>query len=280
MPAEFRDLPIDATLAEVASTPFPYDYWDWKKECAFPPDHEFPKELRRPWMFVGGDVLGQPKRPLGEVYFQRPGELIFTRVCSNCHGALADGSSGIAKALSQLSGTKIRVANLMEGMFGPMSEPNRNLLTFTALAKPGEPPDYGAARYLVWLASGGTQVSFPHGFEGLLGDTSRYGGNMLNVVRVECSKLLPPAYREEGGHGTIDTNLEFWERFCAHNNPIPKVGASEAAFEQWKRKAQNNSGVMMFFFFRDQAAKGKWPVPKSACEKVMKAADALRESMP
>src|SRR5262249_35182591 len=140
---------------------------------------------------------GQPQRPLGEVYLSTPGAAIFKAVCSNCHGARADGNSGNAKALLQLSNGKIRVANLMEGLFGPQGDttkpPGTNLPLFDAQGPNGESiGPYGAAKYLVWMASGGTSVQFPLGFEALLGSNDKkYGGNMLTKVSYYCSRLLP-----------------------------------------------------------------------------------------
>jgi mono/diheme cytochrome c family protein len=279
IPREYRDIRVDPEIAQLATTPYPYGYWDWKPDCDFPRATDL---ALKDWMFLNGDVGGQPIRPLGEIYGATPGAAIFQLVCKNCHGSLADGNSGPAKALAQLSGGTIRVANLMQGLFGPANDPENppgtNLLVFRRLALsasgalPAEPPEYGAAKYLVWMASGGTKVKFPPGFEFLVGPTSSFGGNMLTKVRAECSRLLPAAFIDPDERGTResfhqgDPSADFWDHFCSYKNPKPPERASGAQYEAWKRRAQFNGGVMMYFFFKDEAAHGRWPVGRDHCE--------------
>src|SRR5262249_44288247 len=161
----------------------------WKAGCKFPASLEAnpndvsdTKYYERPWM-LGRD--GSPKRPLGEVYLSTPGAAIFRAVGSNCHGAQANGDSGHAKALLQRSGGATSVANLIGGLFGPQGNPSRppgsNLELFDTPGPNGlSIGPYGAAKYLVWMASGGTSIKFPDGFESLLGSgDSKFGGNML-----------------------------------------------------------------------------------------------------
>src|SRR5262249_28321865 len=174
MPRIFRELAVDETLAQVAGTVVPYGFWTWKSSCAFPdqlpPNPTNPADQNyyiRPWMMTN---TGQPRRPLGEVFLETTGAGIFRAVCSNCHGARADGNSGNAKALLQLSDGRIRVANLMQGLFGPQNDPTQppgtDLMLFDQPGPNGlSIGPYGAAKYLVWMASGGTSVRFPDGFE-------------------------------------------------------------------------------------------------------------------
>jgi hypothetical protein len=285
MPKFFRDLTVDDTLAAISKTPVPYSYWTWKKECHFPGDlpanpadpndHNY---YRRPWMLTPD---GQPRRPLGEVFFETPGAGIFRAVCSNCHGARADGNSGNAKALLQLSGGMIRVANLMQGIFGPQNDPTQppgtNLPLFDMPGPNGlSIGPYGAAKYLVWMASGGTSVKFPDGFETLLGTSDKkFGGNMLTKVSYYCSRLLPTQFwigdlgSDEFSQGIPDEKRELWNLFCTYRNqPIPDPNNIPPSFDAdaWVRTAKSNGGLMMFFFFRDRASHGDFPPNAGQCE--------------
>jgi hypothetical protein len=218
---------------------------------------------------------GDPRRPLGEVFFETPGSGIFRAVCSNCHGARADGNSGNAKALLQLSGGNIRVANLMQGLF-------KNLSLFDQPGPNGESiAPYGSAKYLVWMASGGTKVVFPAGFESLLGSGDKqFGGNMLTKVGYYCARLLPDVFwKDYAGElpgdpfefGIPPEKKELWTLLCSHKNqPIPDPNNIPPEFDarEWVRTARFNGGLLMYFFFRDRASHGNFPASAGECDRV------------
>src|SRR5262249_3107694 len=151
-------------------------YWNVKPECRFPEVAE-PQGGVRPWMVDAGGI---PRRPYGEVFYQTAGAFYFTSVCQKCHGSRANGQSGLAKFLAELTGGQVRVANLIDGLFG---EGGQHLSTFDVI-EDGEPRNL-AGNYVLWMASGGTRVSFPPEFQTLVGPN---GGNMLNLVRQEFKR--------------------------------------------------------------------------------------------
>ncbi|MGK3965976.1 hypothetical protein WMF38_17570 [Sorangium sp. So ce118] len=124
--------------------------------CAFPGDTPEPDTVET-WMINPG--TGRPRQPWSAIYKVNPGQHIYAGICSNCHGVYGDAQTGASRALRATSGA--RVASFVDGLFGPRWAPNENLATFHG-PDAGEDdlgPD-GAAKYLVWMATGGTTVSF------------------------------------------------------------------------------------------------------------------------
>src|SRR5262249_17318019 len=107
-------------------------------------------------------------RPWSHLYKITPGQHVYAAICANCHGVRGDAQTGAAKVLRYTTGP--RVASFVDGMFGPRSDPNSNLLSFdkrTSEVLPNQPPSNvvalgqdGAVKYLLWMANGGTTVSF------------------------------------------------------------------------------------------------------------------------
>jgi len=126
-------------------------------KCAFPTNAPPPVNTE-PWMFNQGN--GQPLRPWSELYAVNPGEHIFAGICANCHGVHGDAQTGAARALRATTGA--RVASFVDGLFGPRSNPDANLGTkfFDNTTFDSVLGLNGAAKYLVWMANGGTTISF------------------------------------------------------------------------------------------------------------------------
>jgi len=220
-----------------------------------------------------------------------PGAAIFRAICSQCHGARADGNSGNAKALDQLSGGAIRVANLYDGLFGPHGDPARppgsNQVLFDQPRADGSSlAPFGAAKYLAWMISGGTSVKFPKGFESLLGNNDKtFGGNMGTKIAYVCARLLPSSlfqsYRldvnDEFANAIPIEKREVWASFCGFRNPYPTdANPNPPGFtaEKWLRTAQYNGALMMFFFLRDQATERGLPPNADQCEQSLPAANS------
>src|SRR5690606_15602372 len=107
-------------------------------------------------------------RPL---YFQAPGEAIFTNICANCHGPLADSQGRQAVSVSLLSGGETRVANLRDGLLGSGSIQAQ----FGPYATADTRPIDLASRYIGWMALGGTQRTIPDPILRLVRSTRVYG---------------------------------------------------------------------------------------------------------
>jgi mono/diheme cytochrome c family protein len=184
--------------------------------CAFPGDAPEPDTVEQ-WMINPG--TGRPLRPWSAIYWANPGEHIYAGICSNCHGIYGDAQTGASRALRATSGA--RVASFVDGLFGPRWAPSENLATFHGPAA-GEDdlgPD-GAAKYLVWMATGGTTVSFgrtpeeertffnvfvnnrivtavpiPLDLATAKAAFKRSRANMLGVARAACDEIRTDAHR-------------------------------------------------------------------------------------
>ncbi len=261
IPAALKAATLTPSLASLAAISIPVGYWNKKPGCSFP-DVTLPPDQRRPWMLTSG---GDPKRPYGEVFTQTAGAFYFSTVCQKCHGARADGESGLAKMLSQQTGGLVRVANLRDGLF---RQGGVTLPTFNT-EQDGVVKNL-AGNYMIWMASGGTNVTFPPAFTDLVGP---YGPNMLNRIRAQFARLLPgasdpyPAYYQ---------TYEIFERVATLDNPIVDglgfnaegLPIDNRSQQAWLDRAQTNAGWMLFAFFKEEAMQGRWPKTPNDCESV------------
>jgi mono/diheme cytochrome c family protein len=55
----------------------------------------------------------------------QPGGAVFSNICINCHGPLADSKGLLSEAISEMTGGAARVANLRDGLLGPKGMPRR-----------------------------------------------------------------------------------------------------------------------------------------------------------
>ncbi len=258
MPAKYRALELTSSLDEAIKTQYAVGYWLNKKdECTFP-SVDLPPEKRRPWM-MNGDT---PKRPFGEVYYTTPGSYFFRNTCMKCHGPGADGNTSLARGILNWSGGSVRVANLIDGLFGAKLE---NLKSFDIAGK-----NY-AANYLIWMAMEGTRVRFPPELSGFMG---KHGGQMLNGIRDKC--LAQIASSKASSPRFIDH--EVFNKVCFMENLNP--GHPDLAFdpatdlplypekvEAWLDRGAWNAGWSIFEFLKD-AGSGNWLPSIDQCERV------------
>jgi hypothetical protein len=248
----FRNFVIhDATdsLPKFAMTRLAVGFWAEQPDCHFPTNvPEPPADQQRPWMKVNGKWI----QDWSELHYQTPGEFLFGNVCSRCHGEHADGTGPVGKILSAATGGATRPANLVQGLFGPPSNPGQNLHLFDSMGEDG------AAKYLMWMASGGTKAYFPPGFGGAT--DMQHRGNMLDVFRQLCKKFLPGGIAPPPpitSSGTYE--MEF--NICTQNNPIVAgKNYADGSPDQtaWLDAAQANGGAVAYFFLKNNATQGKW----------------------
>ncbi|MBJ6760157.1 hypothetical protein JGU66_05245 [Myxococcaceae bacterium JPH2] len=274
----YRITPAHEALARA---PFATNFWEPKDECAFDARAPAPQVVE-PWML---DRLGNPRLPWGYLYFSTPGATVFQGVCANCHGRAANGQSGAAKTLVAFNGA--RVADLTHGLFGstPEGAPNRALFESAYGAD-------GAARYLVWMASGGTSVKFTEEFMQAwvkygevdidfspdLKDWARWGANMLGAARGACDlvragKFGSGSLEPHSGNVRAVGGARMWEAICTLDNPLTDAirgGTNPDAVAEWLRHAQFNAGVMAYFYvrdFRDALVQERFYPLRTECEK-------------
>ncbi|WP_223641753.1 hypothetical protein [Corallococcus sp. EGB] len=269
--------PITAEHEQLARQSFPTNWWVGKTGCSFP-SRTAPDPIE-PWML---DSLGRPRYSWGRLYDSTPGATAFQGICANCHGRGGDGQSGAAKTLVALNGA--RVANLTAGLFGS-TDGVPHLAPFEQA--------YGAnggARYLLWMASGGTTVHFTEefmqawvkygevdiDFSADTRDWASWGANMLGAARGACDLIrlgkfgtaTPPSANVTALGGT-----RMWTRVCTVDNPLTdgiRDGSDTAGLQEWLRHAEFNVGVMAYFFLKDELSQhpAGWSHPlRGECEK-------------
>jgi hypothetical protein len=205
-------------------------------------------------------TLAKPA-PDSPVYTITPGNAVFNNICLNCHGKQADSKGVLAEAISEMTGGDARVANFKDGLLGPPDQVGANIArvfgsvprtTTTSDGSPVTAEDW-AARYLAWMALGGTQRLLPQSLLKIVGATLVMGEprgkagivfagtpNMLELARNMCSNVLAwgqdaefrAYFPEKGGRPWRDhTSLldhigdaEMWSRLCSvGNRPVVRV---------------------------------------------------------
>jgi hypothetical protein len=154
-------------------------------------------------------------------------------ICANCHGPYADSRGRQAENLLIMTGGEARVANLKSGLFGPG---NRQRVFASEEA---------AARYMGWMALGGTQRTIPQSILAIVGNSDVLGvprplapprdANMLSTAKDLCGAVLAPStptntlrfFPELGGYDRLkplvwsNGDRELWTRLCTLDNRPP-----------------------------------------------------------
>ncbi len=290
-----QNIQLDSAIRAFATTPVPFGLWEKQSGCNFataatedpvaawwlaaPPAGSYaaPEPIgdRPPWMDV---VKASADAP---VYLERPGQAVFKMICINCHGPLADANGRFSQNLANITGGRAHVADFRDGLFGPLATPETNIdQQFGSISLPdggpvqaataaepdgGAPPQWAgisdddiAARYMAWMALGGTSVTIPLEILGLVATTPVLGqarttppavtsANMLSTAKELCLGFLgDPAFAGNGTMGpaftgrylepgvsdpthpafnrqliTNNYDAELWLRLCTLNNPPP-----------------------------------------------------------
>ncbi|MDC0711789.1 hypothetical protein POL68_25190 [Stigmatella sp. ncwal1] len=270
--------PITQEHEALARQRIPTNFWIPKPGCRFESNAPPPPSIE-PWM---KDALGNPKQPWGELYYATPGAVVFQGICANCHGRAGDGQSGAAKTLVALNGS--RVANLVKGLGGTSSTGEPHVAMFERVLGP-----LGGARYLAWMASGGTTVTFtPEFMQAWIKygdvdidfspretDWGKWGANMLGAARGACDlvragKFGTGSSEPPSGNPNALGGATLWKRVCTLDNPLTpdiEAGTDDAAVAEWLQRAQFNAGVMAYFYLRDELSQGRIALLRSECTK-------------
>ncbi len=243
---DLRSVYLDDNTKNVLTTPVPFELWQQKPGCDF-------SQVRTVGSYRGADRpawmdAGEPD-PNAPVLVESPGAAIFGNICINCHGPEADAKGLLADEISLMTGGNARVANFRAGLFGPESSPglNRTELFAPVITPPDiATPEDLAARYMAWMALGGTQVQLPPQLLQVVAATRIAGQsrshiqisgspNMLQLARQLCANLLQsdsvlsvalgqlPGYFPVNWSALtalIGTNgdAEMWMKVCTLNN--------------------------------------------------------------
>jgi mono/diheme cytochrome c family protein len=184
-----------------------------------------------------------------KVHLQSRGEAVFRAICSNCHGRDVDSRSPLATTILELTGGQTRVANLRDGIFGPVGAPGQYADSEFSRANRGGTPADWAVRYAVFMGLGGTESTIPPIALNLIATSPFYGGapragganssatdaNMLQSARDTCGEVLRSGWAvfapqfEKGmalglDHGQVKSFLpgtghfDLWNDICSTNN--------------------------------------------------------------
>jgi mono/diheme cytochrome c family protein len=244
-----------ASATNYLTTPVPFGLWQQKPGCDFstpqsPPASSFLNSTTAPpplWMTTSPT----PPAPNAPVYLSTPGEAVFKMICINCHGPLADATGRLAQNLATMTGGLDLVADFRDGLFGTLASPDSDINAVFSVLPSDAPPswtgttnDDRAARYMAWMALGGTRVTIPPGLLTIVGATPVLdqrrplappitSANMLSTAKALCDQLIGPAYGAQVSftrtnvtsysetliHSNGDNEL--WMHICSLNNPPP-----------------------------------------------------------
>ncbi len=265
------------------TTPTPFGLWQKKSGCNFssvPVAGSFTGSQRPLWMDqVQGVSADAP------VYMQTPGQAVYKTICSNCHGPLADANGRLAHNLATMTGGLAQVSDFRDGFFGPVgasADQSDIHLVFGSQALPADvqaswtsaTEDDRAARYMAWMALGGTEAKIPAGILEIVALTqvldkhrqlfeTQLSANMLSTAKGLCQallgaqpvgdgqKLFVPTYPLRYSTTLIHSNgdAELWLRLCTMNNPPPVhvIGADGNVGEPFTLAGQfdQNTSVLL-----------------------------------
>ncbi len=256
-----KSVRISAEFRALVTTDLPYGVWDAKWQspqdvCDFSTTKLVRDFTSQPdslqWIRERATFVGGPqKKPGGKlVYEQSLGGAVFNMICINCHGREADSKGLLADQIITLTGGLTSVADLRDGLFGPAGHAgdNRDRVFGSVAATMGITPDDVGARYMAWMALGGTTATIPPSILQLVSATPVLGNsrtltteaspNMLQTAMELCKYVLPfggsigsDAVFSETRSGFVNSryfplfddngDAEFWQRICTADNPPP-----------------------------------------------------------
>jgi hypothetical protein len=233
-------------------TKVPFGVWKQKAGCNFngvPTVGAYQGDARPRWMDVTAVDSATP------VYEQLPGAAVFNTICFNCHGPLANAEGLLADEIGLMTGGDARVANFRDGLLGPTTSPGMNRQPIFVDPSGAVSGDDIAARYVAWMALGGTLKHLPEQLLNLVSNTPVQGlfrntsfinpvgtPDMLRLGLELCSDILPANHNVaeitlDGlfADGRIDWSkqtplidhngdAENWLRLCTlGNRPVVRV---------------------------------------------------------
>lgn len=247
-----QNVSLTQTIRSYALKELPFGLWVTKPECAsqlssVPTVAQYTGATEPKWM---NRTNPDPSSP---VYTELPGAAVFNMICINCHGPQADSHGRLADNLMTMTGGSVRVANLRDGLFGPVAGAGANRVrVFGDTANSlNITSDDMASRYLAWMALGGTSADIPPSLLNIVGNTQVLGvsrktsqfesatvtsANMLATAQELCRYVLPMS----GGHNfvpfdpasgsfsydasaliAVNGDAELWQNLCSIDNPPP-----------------------------------------------------------
>jgi mono/diheme cytochrome c family protein len=250
--AALQTTTVTSDIRTVLTTKVPFGIWEQKAGCNFtgiPTVGSYQGRARPQWMDVSRP---DPSTP---VYQEYPGAAVFNTICFNCHGPLANAQGLLADEIALMTGGDARVADFRDGLLGPLSAPGTNRMPIFIDPKGVLTTDDITARYVAWMALGGTLKHLPSQLLDLVSNTPVQGiyrnGKYINPVGTPdmlrlglelCTDILASNYNVQvislnsffaGGRidwadqtPLIDKNgdAELWLKLCGlGNRPVVRV---------------------------------------------------------
>jgi hypothetical protein len=254
VPWVLQGVRVTREIRDYATREIPFGVWLPKPECTYPGvkrARDYAGPDRAKWMSNVRAKLA----PDDLIYSITPGGAVFSNICVNCHGPQADSKGLLAEAISEMTGGAARVANFKDGLLGPFDQVGRNIeRVFGPIARMTSTPgltttsEDWAARYLSWMALGGTERVLPESLLKIVGATKVMGlprknaiagsANMLSLAQGICATVLAPLngthFADYFASGNIDWSktalldttgdAEMWIRLCSTGNrPVVRV---------------------------------------------------------
>jgi mono/diheme cytochrome c family protein len=228
-----QSLVITDDFKRFATTPQPFGLWQRKPTCDFagaPKASDFTDSQRPQWLDYRAQniktaQLGPYNIPKlkddDPVYLQSPGASVFGEICINCHGPKYDSRGRQADNILLMTGGDTRVANLRDGLLGPVDQPGANRMrVFSAGPAPATYDDW-AARYVAWMGLGGTQRQIPVPILSIIGTAQVFGeprpnaiptpdglsANMLSIAQQLCKEVLGESANKPNVKAFMDPNI-------------------------------------------------------------------------
>ena len=255
--ALLQGVSLDDKFRAWATTAVPFGLWAKKPGCSYPmvpTVDSFAADKRPLWM---AHTNPAPKDPM---YMASPGAAIFGMICINCHGPNIDSRGRLSDNLATMTGGNAIVANFRDGLFGPLESPglhrkeafaDKQLPTGLGPNWTGASVDDRAARYLSWMALGGTEVQIPLSILTVVGDTrvlgvhralpqSAISANMLSAAKAICMSLLANPF---GGGIRFDASAGWFQatKDQEHLDSFPLLIASNGDAELWMKLCSLNN---------------------------------------
>jgi mono/diheme cytochrome c family protein len=263
-----QSVTLSSALQSLARTTIPMGLWQVRSTCNFSAvgtvssyatARTTQSSSQYPAAWMQASVDSKQLNGTEPVYAVTPGEAIHDMICSNCHGVKANSAGREATILSEMTGGRANVTDLIDGIMNP---DNRQAVFSSAPSDHANVDDW-AARYFTWMGLGGTQQTIPSSILAIVANTRvlnltrpsaalAQDANMLSNALNLCSYLLPMnqdpnaysnfavrsqknrfnfeggMFESDDGAGVAQTTLIYgngdvllWERVCSVDNPPP-----------------------------------------------------------
>src|SRR5262249_20804564 len=136
---------------------------------------------------------------------------VFKSICFNCHGLKADSNGLLADEIALMTGGDARVADFRDGLIGPVAMPgvNRMRVFGDAASAAGLTADDVAARYVAWMALGGTGKHLPGALLNLVSNVPVFGTHRRHIDEIGNPNMLQLGFQLCQGFLTSTQNVSY-----------------------------------------------------------------------